>query len=648
MENVTDVIKTNGELNTENERQDITKPVANIKKSKNFFKKLLEGRKNCPDPVLLFMTCIFLFVLAFFTQFLSLVVQFRSGSKALEFLYYHSDKFFLALFAFFLINLFIYIVSYRPFVAVIITYPIVLLLTVIHTIKLDIRNEPLLATDISVWKEAASVAEGYQYPFYSAYFYAIITFVVLLLIALMLRPFKTDIKKWLITFGIGSIAIGICFNFALLDKNSILDSIYKARLFEPAVEYKNNGFFLGLVTSFKRSHMSVPKGYNSKNVLDAAARLGYDGIEPALDAINLDTAPNIIVILSESLYDPLNMSAVSYNMDPLEELRNIGAGSDAAMGKMLSGQIGGGTSNWEYEIISGKSTSFFPPSSNIYQTFVTEPQWTLASYFKDAGYNSIAVHPYLEWFWRRRDVYPLFGFDEFYDVYKMKNVSRAGPYTSDLSVMKEILYQLDSYGEAPLFTLAVTLQNHGGYSADKYKKEGYAVEVTGDSVDPKFLGYARSFSEGCKYNSEAFKYLIDNLKEVERPTYVLMFGDHGPSIINNDSLFAEGIGKYDLLRYQTPYILWSNTGEEMSDKGDLSAFMLTGALLDAAGLPRTAYLNMLLNVQEKTRGFTWVSTLDADGNEVQDDEEIKQVKKDLELVQYDVLFGKDYVSKIGA
>ena len=63
-------------------------------------------------------------------------------------------------------------------------------------------------------------------------------------------------------------------------------------------------------------------------------------------------------------------------------------------GHMLVSVFGGGTSNSEYEFLTGNSVSSLPLNGNAYTQFVKHKVPSLASQLKQQGYDTLAFHPY--------------------------------------------------------------------------------------------------------------------------------------------------------------------------------------------------------------------------------------------------------------
>ena len=76
-----------------------------------------------------------------------------------------------------------------------------------------------------------------------------------------------------------------------------------------------------------------------------------------------DEKPDIIVVMSESFWDPTKLPGVTITPDPIPTVRALRSGS------MFSPEFGGMTANIEFEALTGFSNAFLPaaasPTSNM-------------------------------------------------------------------------------------------------------------------------------------------------------------------------------------------------------------------------------------------------------------------------------------------
>jgi hypothetical protein len=191
------------------------------------------------------------------------------------------------------------------------------------------------------------------------------------------------------------------------------------------------------------------------------------------------------------------------------------------------------------------------------------------------------------------------------------------------------------------------MQNHGGYYAETYGET--QIKLTREADGRNEIA-CEVFGEGIRYASEAFLALAEYFENESRPTYIIMFGDHGPSLAADKYLYAldEDVNMYPedkFNQYVAPIVIWSNTGENFGDIGAFTPTMLAAEIFELTKLPKPPYIQMLWDMRETTAGFTHMYCLDADGN-LSDDAEllrkIGEISENLRICQYDATLGKNY------
>ncbi|HCI74517.1 MAG TPA: arylsulfatase, partial [Lachnospiraceae bacterium] len=81
-------------------------------------------------------------------------------------------------------------------------------------------------------------------------------------------------------------------------------------------------------------------------------------------------------------------------------------------GLLYVSSYGGRTANTEYEVLTGDSVGFVPPSSTPYQLYIDSPMPNLDAALENQGYrHTVGMHPYRPSGYNRENVYRLFGFD---------------------------------------------------------------------------------------------------------------------------------------------------------------------------------------------------------------------------------------------
>ncbi|MFD1861929.1 LTA synthase family protein [Planococcus chinensis] len=414
--------------------------------------------------------------------------------------------------------------------------------------------------------------------------------------------------------------------------------------FDQNRNYKTNGFFVTFLLNMQSAIVLPPSGYNEKNINEIIENLES---RPVPAGSSLTEKPNVIVIMSESFWDPTTIPSLEFAEDPMPTVRQHQNGS------ILTSTFGGGTSNVEFEALTGFTNMFLPPGSVPYQQYIKHELPALPRYLDGLGYHTTAVHPYPKWFWNREEVYRHIGFEEFIDIDGFNDPLYKGPFVSDEQVTRTLIEQIERT-EEPLFAYAITMQNHTSYNSNKYPE--FTVETnTPPEVDPVFNLLLRSFTQGIADADAAFKALTDHFEASEEPTLIVFFGDHLPALGHDYKMFKQagfvpkgpGEENWELEDFKdmhtTPLAVWSNYGADIPELGTISPSFLAPAIFDLAGIEKPLYYSLLENFQKEMPGYTSKVKIDAEGElyKVTPDS-VEDVKRVYELIQYDLLFGKQY------
>ena len=87
--------------------------------------------------------------------------------------------------------------------------------------------------------------------------------------------------------------------------------------------------------------------------------------------------PNIICIMNESLSDPGALGNLETNEDYMPFIHSLT--ENTIKGSLSMPVFGAGTSNSEFEFLSGDSISFLPTGCNVYQSYVKDTVPSLVS-----------------------------------------------------------------------------------------------------------------------------------------------------------------------------------------------------------------------------------------------------------------------------
>jgi phosphoglycerol transferase MdoB-like AlkP superfamily enzyme len=418
--------------------------------------------------------------------------------------------------------------------------------------------------------------------------------------------------------------------------------------------YGENGLALAFTLNVKNSIVPKPAGYNEPSIAEIAASY-KDSEAGAVNAASTTKVtskqPNVIFIMSEAFWDPTLLPNVKFSQDPAPTIHQLQ--KESTSGYLLSPQFGGGTSNVEYEVLTGNSMSFLPGGSVPYQQYINKPLPSLASYFEEQGYKSMAIHSYEGWFWNRNNVYKQLGFESFMSKDQFVNPEYKGFFISDQEVSKQIIKQVDETDRS-MFIYAVTMQNHGPYD-DGSRYGNNQIQVQGNLTDQAKTAL-ETYTQGVYDADQALKQLIDHYKQSDEPTLIVFYGDHLPMLGLSYDVYkqagfiqsgneSEWSLEEEKKMHSVTLVTWSNFSMPKQDIPILSDSFLGSNILDALHMekPVTFAVNGLL--ASKLPGLT--SNLVIDSNQqlsktvpdsVQD--EVGQYRE----MQYDLLFGDRFLA----
>lgn len=422
--------------------------------------------------------------------------------------------------------------------------------------------------------------------------------------------------------------------------------------------YNKNGFSLAFIMNIKNILIKKPDNYNKETLLkniDSFASSQPVFTNSSLSCRDNPVKPNVIMIMSEAFWDPTLMKNVSFSKEPIPTFKELC--SKYSSGYLLSPSYGGGTSNVEFEILTGNSISFLPDGSNPYQQYIHKKLPSLASIFSDNGYSSIAVHSYFKWFFNRNIVYNLIGFKKFVGMDDFVNPINKGFYISDNDFSNKIISEYEK-AKKPVFMYAISMQNHGPYDIKRYNQP-FDITVSGKNLSKDSLSILQDYTQGIYDADKSLKTVLDYFGKVKEPTVVVFFGDHLPLLGNNFSVYRDaGFVNSDKPKwtreeykkmYSPPFVIWTNYKHEKKDVETIGASFFGGYLLDFVGITKPPYFEFLNQVRNKLSGDIKYLKVSSD-NTLYSGSDLPKNLKELEnsywLFEYDLLFGKEYVKNL--
>ncbi len=402
--------------------------------------------------------------------------------------------------------------------------------------------------------------------------------------------------------------------------------------------YRHNGFLLAFAFNVPMANVGAPDGYNNLAVSD----IPTDRLPATFFS---GRQADVIMIMSESLWDPTRMSSIRYSGDPMPTMRANQSGN------VFSPEFGGMTANVEFEALTGFSNAFLPYGSIPYQQYIRRPLPSLATFFESKGYVTKAFHPFQSWFWNRQNVYQALGFQSFQSEENMPAMEKRGIFASDDALTRHIISQADNTAK-PFFFFAVTLQGHGPYETNRYKKN--SIEVDAPTLSDGSASALATYTQGVKEADQSLKMLMDWAKKRRRETIIVLFGDHLPplgTVYTESGYMADQVATRKASvatmkrEHETPLVVWSSKRGMQKNLGSVSPSQLPHFIVRMSGYRHPFYTGMLGRVQERYTVIDRHQLIERN-NRAQPDwsvsGRIDPTIRDYRLLQHDMMFGEGF------
>ena len=542
-------------------------------------------------------------------------------------------------------------------------------LALAHNFIMEFRGTPFIPMDFLSITTAANVANTYTYRLTHTVVTGSLIFIFLIVMGIKLNTPKVKLTTKIISRGLLGGFFAVIMSLFYFT-SFFADMGVKPDFWNQTRGYRNYGFAFSFFCNTKYLYMSEPSGYDPNNVGDFVASVIEDSSDETTEPVPDENAPNIICIMNESLADLSVLGQFTTNQDYMPFMRSLT--ENTVKGNLYVPVIGAGTSNTEFEFLTGHTTAFLPSGSNAYMLYIDNPIASLTSTLEGQGYSSFAFHPYYASGWNRVSVYENMSFDKFVSLENLIDSSIMNDFIqngSDPDYLQQLVdqyypgrnmllrqYISDSYNyktiiedyenrdkSRPYYVFNVTMQNHGGYTKSSLNFNE-AVYLTSASKNyPK----ANRYLSLVKESDMAFEQLINYFKGVKEPTVICMFGDHHPSI--ETDFIAEVLGVNDLSnltveqeqqRHATPFIIWANYDIEEKYIEKLSSNYLSSYVLDIAGVKLTEYNKYLIKLSQKLPVIDTVGYVDAAGAHYRwsDSSEYLALLDEYEKIQYNNIF----------
>lgn len=413
--------------------------------------------------------------------------------------------------------------------------------------------------------------------------------------------------------------------------------------------------------------MEKPEDYNKENMSELAERYSKKAEKTNQTRTSNLTDNTVIMVLSESFSDPTRVPGIILTEDPMPNIRSIK--DSTTSGLMLSPSIGGGTANIEYQALTGLSLALFDDSmQSPYQELVPHQK---APYTFNQMWNtrygqsgSVAFHPFSKNMYLRDANYKKFGFNHFYTedskppiIYQDRIDS--SPYVSDAASYQNVIYAIRTSNHSQFIQLT-TMQNHAPYNDYYTNNQFKEADISTLPDDEKYN--IDNYTKGINLTDQATANFLGQLNTINKPITVIFYGDHLPGVYST----AMGDKNNTLPLHETDYFIWSNqasasttTKLDSSSTGFVSSNYFAALAATHMNAKVSPYLEMLTEMHAAIPALSRLNSpntlwndgsgtayLDTSGNRINYktlSEKTRALLRDYRLVQYDMTKGKRYL-----
>ena len=544
---------------------------------------------------------LYLLLLAFVLNFVIEALSRHSFAKAADYLTQSPLVFAYNMYLIFATLCLSYIFRRRMFTRALISF-LWLLLGIVNGALLLKRVTPFNAQDLKALSEAAAIATRYFSVLELTLTIIGLTAVVVWLISFWRRGIQYQGPMHRVTAIIvcAALFVAVPFMTKLATSKRVLSNYFG----NIAFAYQDYGLPYCFMTSVFNTGINQPEGYSEDKIAQIAEKTDLHEVSVG------DVKPNVIVIQWESFFDTDEVEWIKPNKDPMPNFHAWE--KEFSSGYFKAPSVGAGTANTEFEVLTGMNMRSFGPGEYPFKTVLKEETCeSLASALGAVGYKSCAFHNNGGNFYSRADVYNNLGFDRYISKEFMNILHYTENGWAKDIVLPQYMKQALDLTEGTDFLFTVTVQGHGDYPAEKVLKN---PEIQLEDMED--AGLKNKWEYFCNQMYETDQVLGQLMKELEKreePTVVFIYGDHLPTM---------GLTEKDMASrylYNTNYVIWNNFGMQKLDK-NLAAYQVSAELLHRIGIKSGTVFNYHQS-RRKTKHYL----------------------EDLELLQYDILYGERYV-----
>lgn len=500
----------------------------------------------------------------------------------------------------------VYLFKRRVFIRIIISV-FWLVLGVANGYMLLKRVTPFNAQDLKVAKDGLTLINNYFNGFELVVVIVGVVSVVIWVISMWKRGGQYSGKLHRIWALAG---IAVCFAaYGIISDIAVEKRIVSTYFGNIAFAYEDYGLPYCFMASVFNTGINEPNDYSEKTI----NRIGNNGeITKNETGRSNEELPNIIFIQLESYFDVAEAEFFTTSEDASPNLRKMYENYSSGYFKVPS--VGAGTANTEFEVLTGMNLRYFGPGEYPYKTVLKDQtSESAATALAALGYGAHALHNNGGNFYSRAKVFDNIGFDSFISKEFMNILQTTeNGWSKDDILIQHIIDAMDTTQQQD-FVFGISVQGHGDYPETQVIEN---PRITVEGIEDEALKNKWEYYVNQVYEMDQFAgNLVKAIEERGEPAVVVFYGDHLPTM----GLKSEDLKSRYL--YNTNYVIWDNIGLQKEDR-NIPSYQIMSDVFDRLDI----HSGTVFNYHQERR-------------------QTKNYLSDLELLQYDILYGEQYVYK---
>ncbi|MGZ8223803.1 MAG: LTA synthase family protein [Methylobacter sp.] len=407
----------------------------------------------------------------------------------------------------------LYALSKRAWIFLLIQALIMGIMYVGNAVKISYFGGPIMPDDAYALRSLLLILEGWRF-FAAAIPLAAIASLIL---------FNFSMRHWsayLASLGIFLLGIIVVYNPEAIV--TPIDKYFGNSVWDQRSNYIWHGATLYSLQEGARYFALADAAPDLDRTQEAAEKLLFAVPKPVA-ATKPFTPRNIHIVLLESFFDPNTLKKAHYKPNPLvPEFRKLwkSAGYSHAMNPVF----GGYTANSEFEVLCG-----FPVVKNNvkFERQLLNDVPCLPHILADKGYRTVVSHPNVPVFWNRVNAYRRIGFQAYWSQQDFILDDMNREFLADVSLYRQVMEKISGSLEAqePILDYIVTYFGHWNYPLSESRPN----KVTSPSTVEEVSAYANT----VYYKSRELMILINQLRQRDPDSIIVVFGDHLPFLGEN-------------------------------------------------------------------------------------------------------------------